>query len=887
LRDLIRNPRVERELADELRFHIERQIEQNIAAGMSAEEARHAAVRLFGGAEQLKEECRDARGTRLMGDLVQDIRYALRMLRKNPGFTAVAVLTLALGIGVNTAIFSVVNAVLFHPFPYKDAERLALLCEQSEKRPFIALSVPDYYDWERENHTFESMGAVLRWTPTLTGSGEPEQLSAATVTAGIFKTLGMAPEIGRTFGPSEDRPGAQAVVVLSHKLWQRRFGSDPGIVGKGIALDGESYTVIGVMPPRFEFWTADLWGSMSRLTKEQRGRDFHPGIFAIGRLKTGVTFRGAENDLERIAAQLRQAYPETNRLLSAQVTSWIEQTGGDLRPALLILFGATGFVLLITAGNLASLLLARGIARQKEIAIRLALGAGRGRLLRQLLTESTLLAVLGGGLGLLLCFWAVRALTVLIPESSYTAEVRFGIDSRVLLFTLGVSLLTGMLFGLLPALRGTSGKVSERLREHVWGQRTGRIGRGLRQFLVAGELALAVVLLTGSTLLLQSFYHLRRLDRGFDSSNILTFSITLPRSQYQTSPQVTAFYQALLQRVESLSGVQSAGVASNIPAAGFWRSTQVTLPDRPAPEKLGDAPEFEYSIVTPGFFQALRIPLANGRYFSASDGPGTPTVIVINETARRRFWANENPIGRTLHLGPPENLVAGMIPPGFFFPTGRIVGVVGDVVTNSPRRNVEPQFYFALSQTAGLPRLYLAGQQYVIVRGNSSAAMMASVLRQEVWAVDKNQPVSPARTLDDRIASSLGESRMITSLLGLFAGLALVLSAVGVFGLMSYTVAQRTQEIGIRMALGAQRESVLRLIVGEGMRTTLLGVGIGLLTGVALMRVLADFLFGVTPKDPYPYAAAAILLSVVALAACYLPARRAMQVDPIVSLREQ
>ena len=890
VRGLVFRDRVERELDDELRFHQEAQVEENLRAGLSEAEARRRTVLAFGGIEQIKEDVRDAWGVRLVLETILDLRYGIRALRRNPAFTAVAAATLALGVGANAAVFTMINAVVFHPFPYRDADRLILLHQRSLQADLLPLSLPDFYDWRDQSHAFESMGAVYRWNPILTGGGEPEQLFAARVTAEMFPTLGIAPELGRTFAPDEDRPGATPVVVLSHNFWMRRFGGSREIIGTTVVLDRVAHRVIGVMPKRFELWTADVWAPIGQdpIRDQLMARTIYAGVYAIARPREGVGLDQARADVAAIADRLKHARPDTNAERDGGAVFWREQTSSELRPALTILFGAVALVLLIACANLTSLLLARSAARHHELAVRAALGAGRLRLLRQVLVENLLLAALGGCAGLLLAQATLGTLTSLFPAESTTAEVRIAIDHRVFVFTIGAALAAGVLAGLVAgwqtirrAAAGSPREGPARITPRWWGGR-------LTRTLVIGEIAVSLALLIGSALLIESFLRVRGSSTGFAVGDVASVSVPLSASRYPEVQRASQFLGGILQRVQSLPGVRSAALTSNVPFGHPWRRSPMTLLDRPEPQTLEEVPQFEFALVSDDFFRTLRIPLLAGRSFSSMDAPDGAPVILINETAKRRLWPDSDPIDRMMQIGPPEGLASEWLerqPPGFKRTRFRVIGVVGDIKTAGLEESTKLQLYVNLSQAPSLPGNALFGPIHLVVRSDLPAAVLVPSLRRAVWALDKDQPVSTASTLDGLVHQSLAQRRMSTTLLTVFAGLALVLAAVGLYGLMAYLVTQRRREFGVRIAMGAQPRDVLRLVVGQGARLALAGVAVGLIVAFLLTRALSSSLFGVTATDPAVFMGVSVFLVAVSVIACYLPARRATRVDPAVVLR--
>ena len=880
------NDRLDRDLDDELRAHLEMLVEENLRRGMNVREARRAARVAFGGIEQTKEAYRDQRGLPVVDSVLRDVRYAVRMLRRHPGFTAVAIVTLALGIGANTAIFSVVNAVLLHSFPYKDPNNLVLIAEKRREMNLLSLSYPDFVDWRSQNQVLESMGGVRRWNPNLTGAGEPERLQAAMVTSEIFLTLGIAPKLGRVFVDDEDRPGSARVIVLSYSFWQRRFGSDEKVLGAVLTLDEKAYTVIGVMPQRFEFWTADVWAPIGLIAAEIDRRDVHPGIYAIGRLKPGVTINDVRTDLGAIAARLEDAYPPTNSQIAADAVMWQAQVGSDLRPALLLLFGAVAFVLLIAGANIAGLQLARVTGRQRELAIRSALGATRWGLIRQLLVENIVLALVGGAVGVLVVAWSLNAIVALIPSGSFTAETRFSVDARVLAFTALVSLTTGVVFGLAPAWQGSRSSVNDLLKGGPAALKPHRHSPRVRDLLITLEVAVALVLVTGAALLVKSFVLLHRPDFGFDPRQVLAVGINLPELSRDARKSAN-YLQAILERIKATPGVESASASVGLPFASTLRTSPTTLLDRPLPEKIEDVPVFQFGIVSPSYFSTLRIPLIRGRLLSEQDGPTNLPVAVINQTAAKRFWESEDPIGRTIQLGPPEHMVEGAIPPGFRFPRLQIVGVVGDVKFDSLERRVEPQLYLSFVQSAASNGPMLWGAMRIAVRSERDPMTMVSAVRAAVWSVNKDQPVSNVSTIDDLYSQSIDQPRMASTLMGLLAGLAVVLAAVGIYGVISYSVNERKREIGIRIAIGANALAISRLVVGRVMSFVLSGIFVGVAGAIALTRLLENMLYGMPPRDPIIIAAVSLLLVVIAILASWLPARRATRIDPMIALRSE
>lgn len=884
LRALFRNTEVEHELDEELRFHLDREIEENIRRGMCAEEARCAALRRFGGLEQIKEECRDARGVRLIEDILQDLRYGLRTMRRNLGFTAVAIVTLSLGIGANTAIFSVVNAVLLRPLPYTNSDRLVFLSERSRQAESIFISWPNYLDWRAQNQVFEHIAVYNRDSYNLTRGGEPERLVGGQVSADLFAVLGVGAELGRVFTNDEDQPGAAPVVLLSYGLWVRRFGSDPNVINQAITLNDRSYTVVGVMPPDFQFpIRAELWVPAGQLSnRDWRNRDNHPGLYAVARLKSGVTIEQARADMEAIALGLEKQYPNTNQNHRVTVTPLKETVVRDVRWALWVLFAAAALTLLIACVNVANLLLARAAARQHEMTIRAALGASRMRLARQLLTESIMLAVTGGAAGWMLAKWGLYAL-VAISASSLPRASEIRLDSRVLVFTAVASVLTGILFGLAPAWRAGRIPLQQSLKEAGRSPVAGK--QRTHSALVITEIALALVLLIGAGLLLRSFYRLTQVKAGFDYDHVLSFSITLPAGKYTSPEQRINFYSNLIQKLRMLPGVQSVGLTSGLPfGSSSWR-TPFAVEGQPVVPP-SEMPLLEALSVSPDYFRTMGIPLRAGRYFMEQDNrqhlagrdlsrldEGAKQVaglsaVIIDEEFARRYWPNEHAVGKRVRLGPTDES-----------PMLTVVGVVGRVKMD--HLGVESNRVQAYFSSLQMPFANMT----VVVRSQLEPSQMVTAVRQQVQAIDPNQPIYNVRTMEEVRDTSIAPERLNLTLLGLFAALSLVLATVGIYGIISHTVAQRTQEIGIRMALGARESDVLRMIVWQGLSLVIIGVTLGLAGAFALTWVMKTLLFGVSAYDLVTFVGITSLLTIVALLACLIPAYRATKVDPLVALR--
>jgi putative ABC transport system permease protein len=806
-----------------------------------------------------------------MRTLWQDVKFGARALAKNPGFAAVAVLALALGVGANSAIFSVVNATLLNPLPFPQEGQLLRLGEGARGRAAPergSFSYPDYKDVQTQTQTLAHVAAFLNSGTMLTGEGlEQERVYGADVSPEYFSVLGMGPELGRVFTPEEDHPDA-GVIVISHGLWLRRFGGRRDVVGQPLRMGNSSATIIGVMPEGFEYPfradRQDFWAPLNdRPAPDRDARDNH-SYRVIARMKPGVTAEQANAELDTISRRLEQQYPDTNTTVLAVGASLHEDMTRDVRPALLILLGAVGLVLLIACANVANLLLARAASRRREIAIRTALGASRWRVMRQLLVESLLLSLAGGASGLLLAMWGTYALVAAGP-ADIPRVGQSGLDARVLAFTLLVSVLTGLAFGLAPALQASRPDLTGALKEGSRGTGGGP-GRGrLRSALVVSEVAVSLVLLIGAGLLIRSFVRLMQTDPGFDPARVVALDIPLGRERYDTEEKQTSFFAQLVGRVRGMPGVEAAGLVSNLPLGNTIDMLSFNIEGRP-PFPPGAQAVAHYTVVSPGYFEALKIPLRAGRVLTDHDDARAPRVTLVSESLARKYFEGENPVGQ--RIVPDESL-----------PPIEIVGVVGDARRDSLAAEAGPEFYVPFGQAAQR-RLNL------VVRTDAvDPASMSSALRGAVAEMDKEQLIWQTRTLDQIVSSSVARRRFNMTLLGLFASVALLLAALGLYGVMAYSVTRRTHEIGIRMALGARGWDVLRMVVGQGMRLALVGVGLGLVAAYAVTRVLASLLYGVTATDPLTFAGLAALLACVAFLASYLPARRATKVDPMVALR--
>jgi predicted permease len=871
LRSLFRRNTVERELDQELRFHVERQVGENISAGMTREEARHAALRDFGGVEQFKEECRDERRVGLIEILVQDARYALRTLIKNPGFAFFTVAILAAGIAANTSIFSIADAVLLRPLPYRDAGRLVMIWEDATSYGFPrdTPAPGNFADWRSRNEVFEDVAAAsFGGSFNLTGDGSPEEITGRGVTASLFSVLGASPALGRDFRGEDDVPGADGVVILSHGLWIRRFAGNTEVIGREILLNNKKYNVVGVMPRGFQFPNreAQLWVP-AQFTKETLANHGSHFLEVVARLKPGVSLPRANANLAAIAQKLAEEHPDSNAKVGAFAVPLREELAGDLRLAILVLLGAVCFVLLIACANVANMLLARATGRKRELAMRLALGATRGRIVAQLLTESVLLALLAGAAGLLLSLGGTQFLSHLIPQG-FSPLVGTGIDRRVLLFTIAVSLSTGILFGILPALRISRLNLVGSLKQGGGQSGVGSGGQRLRDTLVVAEVALAIVLLTGASLMIRSFENLAHLDPGFRPDHVLVMRTSLPRPKYGDFVQRSSFYTQVLARVGSLPSVVATGYTTWVPLTNPGGATGITIEGRPQPG-AGQTLIPNARIVSSDYMRAVGMKLIEGRLFGRQDGAETSLVALINQTMARNYWPGENPVGKRFKNGSYEATS----------PWITIAGIVGDVHQAGLDLPARPEMYLPYQQQNFFSPDWLA------VRTSGDPMHLAETIRQEIWAVDKEQPVAGMTLLEDLVDENLAPRRIQASLLGGFAGLALLLATLGIYAVLSFAVTQRTQEIGIRVALGAHRRDVLRMVLSHGLKLFLVGAVLGLVAALMLSRTLEHLLYGVSASDPISFAAVIFLLGGVTLLACYIPARRATRVDPLVALR--
>jgi len=805
-----------------------------------------------------------------METLLQDLRYTVRVLLKKPAFTAIVVLALAIGIGANTAIFSVVNAILLRPLPYKNFDRISMVWMDNPKLGVAEdwHSYPNYVDYKQQNQVYEDMAAFNNRSFNLTGVGDPVRILGAWNTASLFSVLGVEPLMGRVFTEEEEEPGKDLVVVLSNGLWRSRFGSNPNAIGQAISMNGANRTVIGVMPPGFSFpdKRTEVWVPLALSPQRKQARSVI-SYKAVGRLKPGVSMAQARADMGAIAKRLDEQYSQSDYGVNLMLLR--DQETRTVKPALLVLLGAVTFVLLIACANVANLLLAQAAIREREIAIRLALGARQWRIVRQLLTESAVLGLVGGAAGLLMAVWGLNVLVALSPGDIPRFD-QAGIDGRVLAFTLTVSLLTGLIFGLVPSLQASKPDLNNTLKEGGRGATGGAGGLRVRNLLVVSEIALSMVLLVGAGLLIRSFMRLQQFDLGFNPNNLATMRIQLPGTKYREPAQVDAFYKQLLERIESVPGVKSVGAISDVFLTDTPNSTNFSIEGRPVP--IGaDSIEVPLDSVSPGYFRAMGIPLLSGREFDDRDVRNSTPVVIVNETFVRRFFADEEPLGKRFvygQSGPDNNNWI------------TIVGVVGDMRRTGFDRPVRPETFLPQSQNPSATLTIVARTAVDPV-----PVPLSNTLRGEVWAIDNDQSVYDLKSMDQTLSEMSSQRRFNMLLLGVFAALALTLAAVGIYGVMSYSVAQRTHEIGVRMALGARGTDVLGMVVRRGMVLAIAGIGAGLIGAVALTRLLSSLLYGVSATDPLTFVVIPIVLSAVALGACFVPARRATKVDPMVALR--
>jgi predicted permease len=880
VRSVFRRQQVDRELHEEIKAHLEITADENITKGMTPDEAQRAAKLELGGVEQVKEAVRAARAGAWLDTFLQDIRFSLRMLRKNPGFTAVAVMTLALGIGANTAIFSVVEGVLLAPLPYRHADRLVTVWENNSRVPIDSISYPNFRDWQRNSTSFKQMAAVVSWSYDLSGPGTPEHLDGAEVTEGFFSTLGIKFQLGRDFVPAEDTQGGAPVAVISDALWRERFGRSQNVLGKTLAMNGVSYAVVGVLPPEFYFWSrSDVYTPLGQGDPLMlNAREAHNGIACIARLNRGVNVGEARAEMGTIQTNLDRLYPEADHGTGTTVMplkQWWLETGwfGNVSRTLLLLLGAVGLLLLIAGSNFANLLLARSAARAREFAIRSALGASRLRLARQLITEGVLVSLAGGALGVLAAFWGIRPMLATMPEDLPRSQ-NIAVNSAVLLFTLAISITIGVVFGVVPALKHRNSDRQTPLQEGSPGSTRSHRTQGV---LVIVQTALTLVLLAGAGLLLRTIRNLWDVNPGFDAQHALTFKVVVSSSLMKSPSSTRAAYRQLLEKFRNIPGVEAADFTDLVPLTPHANGAPFFI-DANKPPSLQNAPRLLMFGIGTDYLRTMGIPLLRGRFFTTEDTAKSPCVMVIDSVFARMYFPHSNPLDHTLTVG--------------FEPFGpcRIIGVVGHVkhwglgATNQFTQN---EAYFSLYQD---PDKWVKGDYPAATMVVRTPLDMSSVMPLIRAAADEdglNQPVYDVQPMQQIVSESMSSERFPMTLLIAFAALALILASVGMYGVISYSVTQRVREIGIRMALGAQQRDILRSILGQGTRITLTGIAVGIAASFGLTRLMASMLFGVSATDPLTFAAVVALLLAVALLACWIPARKAMRVDPMAALRHE
>ncbi|HLJ40189.1 MAG TPA: ABC transporter permease [Candidatus Acidoferrales bacterium] len=873
LRMLFRREQFDHDMDDEMRVHLELREKEYTQNGFSPEEAHMAARKNFGNALAIREVSHDSWGWAWLEHLGQDLRFAFRMFATNPGFTAVAVLTLALGIGANTAIFSVVYGVLLQPLPYKDASRLVVLNETTPKVGSVSVSYPNFLDWRQQCHAFSQIAAVHDVGFNLAGVTQPENISGEAVSPNFFSMIGVKPFLGRDFEASEEKPGTAPVVLLSYELWQSHMGGDRNAIGRTITLDGRSFTIVGVLPPKFRsldktdvMLPIGVWATNNSEVANERGE--RGDMVVIGRLAPHVTFAQARTEMEGIAARLAKEYPGTNDQFGVALKTIRDVFVGDARPAILVLFGAVMFVLLIACANVANLFLVRGAARTKEIALRMAFGASRGRIIRQMLTESFVLSFCGGVLGLALAIAGIHGIARLIPMDMLSGA-SVNLNGAVLLFAAGIIVLAAFIFGLAPAMHSTKPDVQSELKE---GGRTASASAAqnkLRGALAIAEISLALILLVGAGLMMKSLYKLMSVDPGLRPDRVLNMEMDLRTQQYSKDPAILNFWQQVLERVRALPGVENAAVGTVLPLTDNHSRADITIEGMALPTP-GNFPHPDYHEVSPGFISTLGVPLLRGRTFMDTDKQGAPLVGMVNARLAKQYWPNQDPIGKRFMFGHPS----AKTPPKWI----NVIGVVGDTKL------------YGLANPSRL-EVYVSSLQYpdstmnLVVKSRIAPAALISAIRSAVASIDKNQPIFAISTMNQLVSDSVATRRITLALLGLFSALALILAAIGIYGVISYSVAQRTHEIGIRMALGAQHKDVLRMILRQGVKIAVAGVAIGVIVSLGLTQLMSSLLFSVSAADPLTFAGVAVLLVLVAMLACYIPARRALRVDPMVALR--
>jgi putative ABC transport system permease protein len=871
VRSLFRRETVESEMEDELGFHWERQIEKHMKTGIDRDEALRRVRTEFGGLEQVKEDCRDARGVSLIESLVQDLRYGWRTLLKSPGFAAAALFTLALGIGANTAIFSVVYGILLRPLPFRDASHLVQMNETTPQVGDVSVSYPNFQDWRRQSRTFTEMAAVTGVKFNMAGSSQPENIGGLAVSPNFLPMMGVRPVMGRGFTADEEKAGAAPVVLLSYALWQSHFGSDPSAIGQTIRLDSRTMTIVGVLPPDFR-WVEKcdvmepmgVWATHNDSATDRGDRG---DLLVAGRLAAGVRMEQARSEMETIAAGLARAYPGANAQSGVNLRPLREAYSGNVRPAMLVLLGAAIFVLLVACANVANLFLMRGAVRAKEMALRIAIGASRGRIIRQILTESFLVALLGGLAGVGLAMAGIPAIARLIPPDTL-AGASVGMNGAVLLFSAGLVVLSMFVSGLAPALHSTGSNVQSDLKEGGKTTSAGARNRW-RGLLATTEVALALVLLVGAGLMMKSLYRLLSVDSGFRSEHVVKLEMDLRTSQYDKDPAVIAFWQQTLDRVRALPGVESAAVGTSIPLTDDHSRTDVTV-EGTLP-KPGSFPHPDIHIVSQDYGKTLGIRLLRGRGFTDSDRENFPPVAMVNASVAQRLLSGTDPIGKRFILGHPGTDPLKWI---------TIVGVVADTKMYGLANPARLEVYFPFRQAP-------SNKMSLLVKSGQDVTALVSAIRGIGASIDKEQPIFRIATMQDVVNASVSTRRITLILLGLFSGLALVLAGIGIYGVVSYSVTQRAREIGIRMALGAQRGDVVRLVMAQGGKISAAGIVMGSAASLGLTRLMAKLLYSVSAVDPATFAVVAFVLALIAMVASYIPARRTLRLDPLIALRQE
>jgi predicted permease len=871
---LFRRSQFDRDLEEEMRLHRELREQEQIEAGVAPEEARYAARRRFGNEIALRQESREMWGWNWLENTLQDVRYGFRMLVKNPGFTTVAVLTLALGIGANTAMFSVVNAVLLRPLPYTDADRLVTLDETNAQLDHMSVAYLDFRDWQRENHSFTQVTAFVGDAFILTLPEGAEYLSGRYASADFFSVLGVQLALGRAFLPEGDQQGGRPVVIISHQFWQRHFSGSPQVLGKAVTLNGKGYTVVGVLPAGFRFFReVDVYIPLGQFDPVQlQDRKVHSGISVVAHLKPGVTLDQARSDMAVVERHIAEAYPDAAKGVGTIVVPLKQYMVGNMGRTLMLFLVAVGFVLLIACANVANLILARSAARGREFAIRSALGAGRARLIRQLLVESVLLGLMGGALGLAVAAWGTRPGLAAVPGGLPRSD-EVGIDPHVLVFTLAISIFTGILFGLAPSLQSTKTNLQESLKEGARGMAGGR--NRTQSVLIIAETALTLVLLVAAGLMIRTIWRLWDTKPGFNPNDLLTLPVALSPQVASTPEKARIAFRQLLEQVENIPGVQAAGLTNLVPLSERFSEVDFWIGPQTTPPPQADMTGALLFITSPGYLHSLGIPLLRGRFLTLDDTLSSPRVVVVDNVLAQKFFPGTEPVGKHINLdflGPVE-----------------IVGVVGHVkhsgLGSDAGAKIRCEIYFPLEQFPDKFMSMAAGGMNLVLRTHSDPITIVPAVRRAVMGPGKDQPVFNVQTMEQVISASTVDTRFRVALLGIFAGLALLLASVGIYGVVSHSVSRRTHEIGIRMALGAKRGDVLKLVVGQGFRLTLIGVAAGIAGAVVLTRFLSSLLYDVKPTDPVTFVAASLILTGVALIASYIPARRATKVHPIVALR--